>query len=210
MRQHDATYNAGFTYRGNVTRSVSPGAIKNIFYDTGGNATSANDNNGHTVSSAISYATNYAAPDRITPNSTTQLSSSFTYTSFLGLSTVTGPNSATASSSYDSVGRLTSSASPHGAVTYYSYAYNPTVVTSTTNARIVKTYLDGLGRTIKVETGDSSGVKLVTETEYDACACSPLHFAQHDARRPRPVGRRLRGTLSSLGSSSGSRHRWLS
>jgi RHS repeat-associated protein len=35
--------------------------------------------------------------------------------------------------------------------------------------------MDGLGRTIKVEQGDSSGVtKSVVDTEYDSCACSPL------------------------------------
>jgi YD repeat-containing protein len=33
---------------------------------------------------------------------------------------------------------------------------------------------DGLGRTIKVETGDGTGTKSVVETEYASCACSPL------------------------------------
>jgi len=63
-------------------------------------------------------------------------------------------------------------------VTTYAYAYangiNPTTVTATTNTRVVKTTLDGLGRTIKVETGDTTAVQSVVDTVYDSCACSPL------------------------------------
>jgi len=37
------------------------------------------------------------------------------------------------------------------------------------------TTMDGLGRTIKVEQGDSGGTtKSIVDTEYDSCACSPL------------------------------------
>ena len=85
-----------------------------------------------------------------------------------------GPNQASASIHYDSYGRPYHSVSPHGAATTYAYAYNPPTVTATTGTRVVKTTLDGLGRTIKVETGDTTSVKSVVETEYDSCACSPL------------------------------------
>ncbi len=37
-----------------------------------------------------------------------------------------------------------------------------------------KTWLDGFGRTIKVEMGDGTGTKSITETQYAPCACSPL------------------------------------
>ena len=40
---------------------------------------------------------------------------------------------------------------------------------------MVRTTLDGLGRTIKVETSDDDGNnKTVVDTVYDSCACSPL------------------------------------
>ena len=41
------------------------------------------------------------------------------------------------------------------------------------NGRWTKTTLDGLGRTIKVETGYAAITKSIAETEYDSCACSP-------------------------------------
>ncbi len=34
--------------------------------------------------------------------------------------------------------------------------------------------MDGLGRTIKVETGYDTTTVSIAETEYDSCACSPL------------------------------------
>jgi len=45
---------------------------------------------------------------------------------------------------------------------------------ATTNGHWVKTTMDGLGRTIKVETGDASGTVSIVDTEYDSCACSPV------------------------------------
>ena len=38
---------------------------------------------------------------------------------------------------------------------------------------VVKTTLDGLGRTLKVETGDGTGTKSVVDYVYDSCGCSP-------------------------------------
>ncbi len=48
------------------------------------------------------------------------------------------------------------------------------------NGRWTKTTFDGLGRAVKVESGDSSGsggsavTKSIVETEYDSCACTPV------------------------------------
>ena len=137
-------------------------------------AIAANDAYGHSVSVASSTATNYAAPDALTPNGNSNLSTSYTYNVFLGVTSVTGPNQANSTIAYDTYGRPSSSTSPHGAVTTYAYAYSPSTVTATTGTRVVKTTLDGLGRTIKVETGDTTSVQSVVETEYDSCACSPL------------------------------------
>ena len=40
--------------------------------------------------------------------------------------------------------------------------------------RWAQTYYDGLGRTVQVRSGTGSDIKSIVETEYAACACSPL------------------------------------
>jgi len=76
--------------------------------------------------------------------------------------------------SYDAAARPLQSTSPHGAVTNYSYTNSPPTSTATTNGHWVRTTADGLGRTIKVEIGDSGGTKSIVDTEYDSCNCSPF------------------------------------
>lgn len=63
---------------------------------------------------------------------------------------------------------------------------NVNLITTTTGTRIVKTTLDGLGRTVKVETGDSNGTQSVVETQYDSCACSPLGKVKQVSRPYKP------------------------
>ena len=67
-----------------MTKTVSPGAIRNVSYDIGGNAVSSDDGYGHTLATTFSTATQYSAPDALTPNSNSNLATSLTYTSFLG------------------------------------------------------------------------------------------------------------------------------
>jgi YD repeat-containing protein len=86
-------------------------------YDIVGNVTQTFDPQGHTVDLTTSLATNYAAPGVVTPNSNTNLASSFTYTSFLGIATATAPNASTSSYTYDAYARPATTTSPHGAVT---------------------------------------------------------------------------------------------
>ena len=160
---HDASYGTSFTYRGNLTHAVSPGSIRNFSYDIGGNAISSNDGYGHTLSSTYSTATQYTAPDKLSPGSD-NLATTLTYTQFLGVSTLTQPG-ATSSAQYDSYARPTQTTSPLGAVTTYTYdPNNPRLTTATTGTRIVKTTVDGLGRTVKVEVGDASNMKSVVDT----------------------------------------------
>jgi len=51
---------------------------------------------------------------------------------------------------------------------------SPPTRTVTANGRWVKTIYDGLGRTIKAETGYGTTTVSIVDTEYDSCACSPL------------------------------------
>ncbi|MEK7993485.1 MAG: hypothetical protein AAB403_06730, partial [Planctomycetota bacterium] len=79
-----------------------PGATTNFAYDITGALTTADDNYGHSVSVTRAAGTNYAAPGAIT---TSSLTTSTSWTSFLGLASETGPNSDTASFSYDTFAR---------------------------------------------------------------------------------------------------------
>ncbi|HTS46968.1 MAG TPA: RHS repeat-associated core domain-containing protein [Bryobacteraceae bacterium] len=171
ITMHDANYNTSFPYRGNVSQSVTPSGTKTVYYDIGGNVTRTT-NNGVTTSVATNSTTNWAAPSQLTTNS---LSSSMNWAPFLGLSSATGPNGDTASLNYGGSERPTSSTSPTGAVTNYTYVdgIGPSV-TATTNGHWVKTIKDGFGRTIETDTGYSTTTLSIVKTGYAPCGCSPL------------------------------------
>ena len=161
----------GNTARGNPTTVNSPAGTQTTTYDfAGGVATTTV--NGVTASASTTNATNYAAPSQLTVGS---LSTSMSYSSFLGLTNETGPNSVSTSIAYDAMARPNSATSPFGATTTntYSDTTSPPTMTSTVDGRWTRTTLDGLGRTIKTESGDGTGTLSVAETVYDSCGCSP-------------------------------------
>ncbi|HZU29040.1 MAG TPA: RHS repeat-associated core domain-containing protein [Bryobacteraceae bacterium] len=168
----DASYGTGVAYRGNVTTQAVPGQTTNFTYDITGTVVSRNDNNGHTV--AVAPSMNNAVPGVVTPNSNSALATSYSYSSFLGTTQITGPNSSTASTTYDSYARPQTTTSTDGAQTTYTYTNSPATVTATTNGHYVKTTMDGFGRTIKVEQGDANGTKSTVDTVYGSCGCSPM------------------------------------
>ena len=61
---HDYTPNL---YRGNLTRSVTPGAIHNTAYDIGGLAVTGDDGQGHSVTIEPAANTNSSLPGAILP-----------------------------------------------------------------------------------------------------------------------------------------------
>lgn len=71
-------------------------------------------------------------PSAMTLNSNGNLSSSMTYTSFLGIASVTGPNGDVMQLAYDSAARPKETTSPHGAKTEYTYTTSPPTMTVTT------------------------------------------------------------------------------
>ena len=58
---HDSSYNTGNFHRGNLTRSVTPGAIRNMAYNISGLAVSADDGQGHSMT-IVPAAGNYPLP----------------------------------------------------------------------------------------------------------------------------------------------------
>ena len=170
----DTSY-ANIAYRGNVTSSTTPGNSSTYTYDQTGTVTTATQN-GIAVAVTTNSSTNYAAPSAITAST---LNTTLSYNTFLGLTNQTAPNNATASITYDGEARPTSSTSPFGAVTNYTYnpspisPSNPATVTATVNGRWTTTTSDGLGRTVKVVTGNGTQTVSEVDTVYGSCGCSP-------------------------------------
>jgi len=166
-------YVAVGNYRGNVTTSVVPGQTINTTYDASGAVVARNDAQSHTVSLTQAASTNYA-PGTITLNSDSNSNQNLSYTPWLAPTSITGPNSTSASVGYDSWARPATSTSVYGAVSTYTYGGWPTQTVVTTNGHWVRTTTDGLGRAVKVERGYSSTTVSTVDTVYDSCACSPV------------------------------------
>jgi RHS repeat-associated protein len=171
----DSSY-ASISARGNVTSWATATDYGSTTYDQTGNAVTASQD-GVATQVTTTSATNYAAPSQLTVGS---LTTSLDWSSALSLSGVTGPNGDNSAITYDSSGRPSTATSPFGAVTTYGYApgpnnlSNPALSTAWTNStRFITTILDGLGRTITVQTGNTTGVISQTDTVYGSCACSP-------------------------------------
>jgi RHS repeat-associated protein len=133
----------------------------------------------------VTPTANAAVPGSVTVGS---LSETFSWNSFLGLTLDTKPNNAQSSIAYDSYARPTSTTSPHGATTTYTYTTSPGSTKATTNNKWVKTTYDGLGRAIKVETGNGGTTVSVVDTEYEPCACSPMGKVKRVSRPYAPGG----------------------
>ena len=171
---HDAAYGTSNTSRGNLTRSVTPGAARNISYDIGGMAVNAHDDYGHSVAITLTSATNFSLPGTIQPNGNTILQTTTAYNAAFQPVSVADPNNATATQHYATNGRIDSSTSPSGIPTTYAYNDAGHTVTATTGARAVTSTYDGFGRTVKVVVSDGGVVKSTVDTQYGPCACSPL------------------------------------
>jgi YD repeat-containing protein len=98
-----------------------------------------------------------------------------------GVTSTTGYNGEQLSTTYDpTTGRPLTGTSPFGGVTYYSYSALGTIPLTqkvTGPSGVTITTLDGLGRPILVQHGDSATVDSTTSftsTVYEPCACSPL------------------------------------
>jgi RHS repeat-associated protein len=178
---HDSTYDANHLYRGNPTSVTRFGAATCTAYQITGVPYAAKDAAGNTMSLSTSTSTNYSLPGVLTPNGNSNLATSISYAASFAVTSVAGPNGATTNTNYDQFGRPASSTSTDGAVTSYSYTYSPnpntqTATIGTTTTQWKKTTLDGFGRTLSVQTGHDNSTSDVAEvdTQYAACACSPL------------------------------------
>ena len=177
-QQDTQDYGPSFTSRGNLYKTALPWATWRSAYDqTGAPIWTGNDVNPNKyVSSTRSTNTNYAAPDMITTGNS--LNTGMTWSQSLHQISSTGPNSDTNTTVYDSTDRPVQKLSPYGAATNTYYAlYAPISapqIYESVNGRTVKTYVDGLGRTARIEKSDSNSTQSVVETVYDSCGCSAM------------------------------------
>jgi RHS repeat-associated protein len=164
----------GTIYRGLVTSATVGTTTTSSTYNKGGQPVTGNDNAGYSQTTQYGGAAGSVVPVMITPNNNSSLSTSMNWNSFLGLSSVSGPNGASSSATYTNDGLPQYKTSPDGALTTMSFFANPFYTMSSVNGRWTKTWQDGIGRTVKVESGDAGGTKSIVDTEYEPCACSPM------------------------------------
>jgi RHS repeat-associated protein len=197
---HDlANYTWQFDYRGNPTLVQFFSNTSCMTYDFTGTLRGKSDNSG-TMTMQTQSGTNYTVPSLVTANG---YSSTLNWTPALQLSGMTGPNGESIGYGYDIYNRPSGGYSPYGATTTYGYAAGGKQIKMTISVpnppppppsppgypppppsppaqpdRWTKTYLDGFGRTVKVESGYMQGtteiVVSVAEREYEACACTPM------------------------------------
>ncbi len=169
------TYSTAYTVRGNLTQTSSPAKSTVLTYNILGEVIKA-VTNGQTVQWNYSSSNNFGAPLSMTPNSNTNLQMTMNWNSLLQPTSSSTPNGNSSSAGYDSLGRPTSQTNGDGVIAQISYQddVNQSLSWSTTSK--ARTYYDGLGRPLKVETLDPSTntVKFTVESEYDSCACSPV------------------------------------
>jgi RHS repeat-associated protein len=179
----DGNFGCSFHDRGNrtsvttYTDPVTPAGATTRYtsYDQLGNAVSADLSCCQQKTWSYSTVTDYAYPDLITRGSSSPtLTTSATYDLNLGLVvTSTDENGQISTFTYDSMGRVTDVKRPDNQHIAYTYDDTNLIVQASspvqgTNQVVSKTYLDGLGRTIKTQLLDASNNSYsITETKYD-------------------------------------------
>ena len=125
----------------NVTEPDTPNGFNNSTTYT----SYSTDASGHSVTVQTGSNSNFSLPSSIALGSTGAISTSATYSSSWNVASMTGPNSATGTTTYDSYGRPSQTLSPDGAIS--TYTDSPPTQTATVNGRWQSTTLDltGLG-----------------------------------------------------------------
>ena len=206
LLQHDGTMGTSYMLRGNVTHtavSVNGNVVTSTTsnYDIQGNAIQTQDALGNRTNVTVDGFGN--VPQTVTPNSNSNLSTSFSFNSFLAPTSVSQPSNGTSvSATYDGYGRTYITTSPGGAVIHYYYcpdACNAGITLPATRngqnfskitvlgTRWSRDQYDGLGRVIRTDRGDTSGnVISNVDTDYESCACSPTGKIYHTSQPYKP------------------------
>ncbi len=162
------------TVRALMTSANDGYTTRSMAYNMAGQPVNSSDGQGLSQSVTYGGVGGSMVPTQITPNSNSSLGSTMNWSGFLGLTSVSSGNGASQYFGYDAYARPSTTNSADGAQTVYSYSTSPAFSTASINSRWSKTYYDGVGRPVKVESGDAGGVKSTVLTEYEPCACSPM------------------------------------
>ena len=170
-RQKDAAFTTSNTLRGNLTStyrygsgswlSGNPSTWAWRLYDDTGNVLKTKNPQGVIGTTVEDSSKNFAVPSSIT---VAGLSTTMNWNSALGLTSASRANGESSGTVYDSYARPSSTTSPTGQTTTFTYAGN--VTTATTNGRFVRTTVDGFGRPLLTESGYGTTVVSVVENEY--------------------------------------------
>jgi YD repeat-containing protein len=155
-----------------------------LVYDPAGGVYQVTNGSGITTTVTTDPTTNYSLPSQLvsgdaSTNSTANIVTGFTYASSWSVTSTTGANGETGTTTYDSFGRPSSMTLVDGASVTYAYTPNTQTATQTQPAplagnRFKRTTVDGFGRTVRVETGHGGLTVSTVDTQYGPCACSPL------------------------------------
>jgi len=184
VQHNDSAYGCSFTTRGNATTTtyadpVTPSVAKHQYYDSLGNLVKTDADCCQHVQWSYSATTNYTFPDSVTRGvgTGTQLTTNATFNSYTGFAaTFTDENAQTTTYAYSDPGhlnRISSITRPDNAQITYSYDdVNFTVQVSSpiqgASIAVQKSFLDGLGRTVKQQLLDSTSTSYsITQTQYD-------------------------------------------
>ncbi len=187
---HDSNYNTG--NKGNKTGETTPQGTSCWMYDVLGNVFRTAGPGVPTTAISTNINSNYSVPGQIQISGDAASISSFQFNNWMGLTNVAAPNGANSALTYDTLGRPIGSVSPLSVHTGYYYypdpfpnsGFFPTFsglksgqLAITEGRHWTRTTLDGLGRTVRVESGDTtdySTSKSIVDTQYGPCACSPM------------------------------------
>ncbi len=128
---------------------------------------SATDANQSSVTMTPTPGRNNVVCGSFVPNHNAALGQVIEYDGYSRPISVTLPNGAKSSATYDSAGRLQSVIRANGSVARYTCTVNPTTATETTEGKFKRMSYDGLGRHFKTEIGDANGVTSVSLKTYD-------------------------------------------
>ena len=189
---HDSNYDNG--RKGNKTGETTPSGTSCWMYDVLGNVYRTAGPGVPTTTITTNLNSNYSVPGQIQISGDAASVSSFQFNNWMGLTNVAAPNGANSAITYDALGRPKDSTSPLGVQTNYFYYPDPAPDTgffptatftgqrsgqmaTTAGRHWTRTTLDGLGRVVRTESGDTTSYAnslSIVDTQYGPCACSPV------------------------------------
>ncbi|MDZ4801023.1 MAG: hypothetical protein SGI92_22930 [Bryobacteraceae bacterium] len=198
---HDsATYTTSYTLRGNATNVCQGGAcsVVNTIDKTGMVRLSTGPNGVMNALPTTDFWRYGTVPSAVQLNG---VQTSLAYDGSLRLSATSGPEG-TSTFGWDSMGRPTSKKGADGSEMKVSYRFTPgqAMVKEVSRKRWTETYMDGLGRPVRVQTGyggvdlprpgqqppvqTARVVETLVDTRYAPCACNPFG-KPYQVSRPR-------------------------